>query len=135
MNRENMLERVATARVARLATVSADGRPHLVPIVYTLAGERIYSVVDDKPKRTKDLNRLRNIRADRRVTLLVDHYADDWSLLWWVRIQGRAEVLASGDDWKQAIDALSAKYPQYRKMRPTGSVIVIDIEAISGWSS
>lgn len=129
-----MLGRVAAARVARLATAAADGRPHLVPLVYALAGDRIYSVVDEKPKRTKDLQRLRNIRADPRVALLVDHYADDWSLLWWIRIDGRAEVLASGDDWKQAIDVLSAKYPQYRAVRPTGSVIAIDIDAISGWS-
>lgn len=129
-----MLGKVAAARVARLATVAADGRPHLVPIVHALVGERIYSIVDHKPKRSTDLQRLQNIRTDGRVTLLVDHYEDDWSQLWWVRVDGSAEILASGGDRSHAIEALSAKYPQYRTLRPTGPVIAIDIDRISGWS-
>ena len=86
--------RFAAARVARLATADLEGRPHLVPIVFALAGETLYSVVDAKPKRTTELRRLRNVRSNPSVSLLVDHYDDaDWSALWWVRADGSARVL------------------------------------------
>lgn len=131
---------VRAARVGRLATVTADGRPHAVPCCFTLVGERVYSVVDGKPKSTTVLKRLDNVRANPVATLLVDHYDDDWSRLWWVRIDGTARVLGDGveDDSEEreaALDALAAKYRQYRDDRPVGPMLALDVERWSGWSS
>ena len=80
--------------MARLATIGTGGRPHLVPVTFALDGDRIYTVVDAKPKTTANLRRLRNIAADPRVTVLADHYEDDWDRLWWVRADGIAAILA-----------------------------------------
>jgi PPOX class probable F420-dependent enzyme len=127
-------ERFASARVARLATAGADGRPHLVPIVFALAGETIYSVVDGKPKRTTDLRRLRNARANPAASILVDHYDDDdWSALWWARADGRARVLDRGEpEAVAAIVLLAARYPQ---QRATGPVLALDVERWTQWSA
>ena len=84
-----MRERVRTARVARLATIDPDGRPHLVPIVFVLDGQSLYSAVDAKPKRSRKLRRVANARERSAVTVLVDHYEDDWGRLWWVSFRGR----------------------------------------------
>lgn len=78
-----MRERVAAARVGRLATLDAEGRPHLVPICFVLERETLYSAIDEKPKRSKRLKRLENIRRHPEVTVLVDHYEEDWTRLWW----------------------------------------------------
>ena len=94
-------QRLAQARVGRLATVTADGRPHVVPVCFALAGGRIYTAVDAKPKSTRALQRLDNVRATGRASLLVDHYEEDWSQLWWVRVDGPAEVI----DSSAALDA------------------------------
>jgi PPOX class probable F420-dependent enzyme len=115
-------ERVAAARVGRLATVTADGRPHAVPVAFAFRGADIVSAVDAKPKATRALKRMDNVRATGRASLLVDHYEDDWSRLWWVRVDGAAEVVESDE---AAIDALVAKYEQYRAARPAGPVIVL----------
>ena len=88
--------RVAAARVARLATIDPDGRPHVVPMCFALSGGVLYSAVDRKPKRSRDLRRLRNVRERGWATVLVDHYEEDWSALWWVRLRGRARVLEDG---------------------------------------
>ena len=128
-------QRLAEARVGRLATVDTQGRPHVVPITFALHGETIFFAVDHKPKRTTDLQRLRNIAANPAVSVLVDHYSDDWETLWWVRADGSARVLAAGDDADQALDLLAARYPQYRATRPSGPVVAIAIERISGWSA
>jgi PPOX class probable F420-dependent enzyme len=133
MNQEQMRERVESARVARLATVGAAGRPHLVPICFALQGEMLYSAVDEKPKRTKRLKRLENIRSRPQVTVIVDHYEEDWSLLWWVRLDGSATVLEDGPEWKHGLELLRAKYEQYRAEPPTGAVIAVRIEAWRGW--
>lgn len=136
MDHELLIGRLTAARVARLATVGTDGSPHVVPIVFAFDdGGRIYSAVDAKPKRSQNLRRLRNIRANEHVSLLVDHYDDDWSRLWWIRADGAATVVTSGPRWIAAIDALSAKYPQYRTARPDGPVIEIVVEGLSGWSA
>lgn len=128
--------RFTDARVARLATVSADGAPHLVPVVFVVCGDTLYTAVDDKPKTTRRLVRLANIAATGRVSLLVDHYDDDWSRLWWVRVDGRAEVLsADADEARTAIDALAAKYRQYRSMRPAGPVIAVRGLRYREWSA
>ncbi len=126
---------VARARVGRLGTVTADGRPHLVPCCFAVVGDTIVSVVDGKPKSTGQLRRLDNIRAQPAASLLVDFYSDSWSQLWWVRIDGRARVLESGDEYETGVDTLVEKYPQYRADRPTGALVVIDIDRVTGWRS
>jgi PPOX class probable F420-dependent enzyme len=122
-------ERLAQARVARLATVSAAGHPHLVPVCFALAEGRIVTAVDAKPKSTRALRRLENVRATGRASLLADHYEEDWSRLWWVRVDGAAAVI----DSEAAIDALAAKYEQYRAARPAGPVIAIEPERWRSW--
>jgi amidase len=112
------------ARVARLATVDREGRPHVVPICFVVDGTTLYTAVDEKPKRTRRLRRLDNIAANPRVEVLIDHYEDDWSKLWWVRLRGRARIVED----PRAVDLLAAKYPQYRERPPGGPVIAIEIE-------
>src|SRR5205807_10199664 len=90
MNDEDMHQRVSAARVARLATVNADGAPHLVPFCFALDGDVLYSAVDAKPKKTQRLQRLQNAAREPRVSVLVDHYEEDWARLWWVRLDGQA---------------------------------------------
>ncbi|HKF75790.1 MAG TPA: TIGR03668 family PPOX class F420-dependent oxidoreductase [Candidatus Dormibacteraeota bacterium] len=130
-----MRRRVTDARVARLATVRPGGGPHLVPFCYVLDGDTVYSAVDRKPKRTLDLRRLVNAAAEPRVSVLVDHYEDDWSRLWWVRLDGRARRLSPGPEAGRALDALAAKYPQYRAARPPGPVLRIDVERWTAWAA
>lgn len=150
--------RFAAARVARLATVSAAGVPHLVPITFALLDDQIVFVVDDKPKRTTRLRRLDNIAAQPAVCVLVDVYDDDWSRLWWVRADGRATVHDAGEggahpdpgraigsgtaidtgaaiDTDRAIDALAARYPAYRQRRPPGPVVAIAVTRWTGWAA
>jgi PPOX class probable F420-dependent enzyme len=127
--------RVAASQVARLATVRPDGRPHLVPIVYALDGDTLYSAVDAKPKRSRALQRLENVRAHPEVAVLVDHYEDNWDELWWVRLDGAARVLEEGAEADRAIELLCAKYPQYRDAPPRPPVLAIDVVRWSGWTS
>ena len=131
-----MRGRVATARVARLATVTDDARPHLVACCFALTadGAVIYSAVDAKPKSTTALRRLANLRTNPAAALLVDHYDDeDWSALWWVRVDGDGRVLESGDERERALDLLVSKYQQYSEQRPPGPVIAIDVRSWRGW--
>ena len=130
-----MRERLAAAPLAHLATVGAEGKPHLVPITFAVDGDAIYFAVDAKPKRTTNLRRLRNIAANPSVAVLVDHYDDDWRRLWWVRVDGRALVLAAGPEAERAIDLLAERYVQYRTARPLGPVVAITIDSITGWSA
>ncbi len=128
--------RVTEARVARLATADGSGEPHLVPIVFALDGEAIHTCVDDKPKTTRQLRRLADIAANPRVSVLVDHYSDDWSQLWWVRVDGIATVHdADTDAGAAGLDALARKYVQYRSKRPPGPVITIDRLRWRSWSA
>jgi PPOX class probable F420-dependent enzyme len=122
-------QRLATARVGRLATVTADGRPHVVPVCFALDAGRIYTAVDAKPKTTQALRRLENVRASGRASLLVDHYEEDWSRLWWVRVDGAAEVLEPG----VGLEVLAAKYEQYRAAPPAGPVIAISPDRWRSW--
>ena len=130
-----MRERVAAARVGRLATVTAAGRPHAVPCCFAIEGETAYTAVDDvKAKSTLQLRRLDNIRHHPEVTLLVDHYEEDWSALWWIRLDGRAHVAPAGSaEHTTAAALLAEKYEQYASRPPPGAVIVVDIEAWRAW--
>ena len=125
--------RLTTARVARLATTDADGRPHLVPIVFAIDGDTLYSAVDRKPKRSRRLRRIENARARPDVTVLVDHYEDDWSRLWWIRLRGSARVLDDGSEREHALALLRDKYPQYVVEPPEGPVLAIDVTERREW--
>lgn len=129
-------ERLAAARIARLATAGDDRRPHLIPVTFAVAGDRVCIAVDHKPKTTVHLRRLRNIRENPRVSLLADHYDEDWTRLWWVRADGQARVIDPGGaaEYDCLVDALVSKYDQYRRVRPGGPVIVITAERVTGWS-
>jgi PPOX class probable F420-dependent enzyme len=132
MSSDRARERFCAGRVARLATADGRGRPHLVPIVFAVDGAAIYSAVDAKPKTSTALRRLANIAANPQVSLLVDHYDDDWTRLWWARADGTARVLL---DCAAAVDLLAERYPQYREMPPPGPLIAIDVARWSGWSA
>ena len=130
-----MDDRVITARVARLATIDPDGRPHLVPIVFAVDGDTLYSAVDRKPKRSQTLRRIENARVRPDVTILVDHYSADWSALWWIRLRGRARVLDDGEERERALALLQEKYPQYRDEPPDGPVLAVDVNEVRDWSA
>ena len=130
-----MRQRIYSARVARLATADAHGTPHVVPITFALDGDTIYFAVDAKPKRTTDLKRLRNIAANPAVAVLVDHYEEDWSRLWWVRVDGTARVVEDRAGVDRAIGLLVERYDQYRKAPPSGPVVAISIGRMTGWSA
>lgn len=128
-------ERLSEARVARLATVAANGRPHLVPVVFAFENDTVFFAVDAKPKRTTRLRRLRNIAANPAVSLLADHYEEDWTRLWWVRVDGLARVVEDAEQARRAIDLLVTRYPQYRQARPPGPVVAIAVQSITGWAA
>ncbi len=126
--------RFAAARVARLATADAGGRPHLVPIAFAVAEDTIYSAVDAKPKRTRALRRLANVRENPAVSLLVDHWdEDDWTALWWARADGRGRVLDPEDpEARRAVALLRERYPG---QRDAGEVLAVEVERWSGWAA
>ncbi|HTP15760.1 MAG TPA: TIGR03668 family PPOX class F420-dependent oxidoreductase [Streptosporangiaceae bacterium] len=132
---EDARRRLREARVARLATVASSGRPHIVPVTFAVAREHIYSAVDAKPKRTGDLQRLRNIRANPMVAVLADHYDDDWAALWWVRADGSAVIVTDPGELAGPIALLARRYPQYRQARPSGPVISVRVERWTGWAA
>jgi PPOX class probable F420-dependent enzyme len=123
------------ARVARLATVDANGRPHVVPICFAIEGDTLYTAVDEKPKRTRHLKRLANIEANPHVEVLIDDYDEDWSRLWWARADGRAAILDAPDDIAGPIRLLAERYPQYRGSPPAGPVICIVVDHWAGWAA
>ncbi len=131
-------DRFAAATVARLATVGPAGRPHLVPVTFALLGAAtIVTAVDHKPKRSVALRRLANIAGNPSVSLLVDHYEDDWDELWWARADGCARIVSAGAEPElraQAVTALGGRYHQYIERPPTGDLIVIEVDRFSGWS-
>ena len=110
------LEFLKKGRVARLGTADREGRPLVVPICYVFDGQRLYSAIDAKPKRTRRLKRLADIAQNPNVSLLVDHYEEDWRTLRYVIVKGQAEVLVGRSEYLAAIDDLAAKYPQYKKL-------------------
>lgn len=136
LDEQEALRRFRAARVARLATVSAAGQPHLVPVTFAVDPEApvVAIAVDHKPKTTTNLRRLRNIAAQDRVSVLADEYDEDWTRLWWVRLDGAARILTEAADRAAPIAWLTAKYPQYQGNTPRGPVIRIDAETVTGWS-
>jgi PPOX class probable F420-dependent enzyme len=126
--------RFAAQRVARLATAGPGGQPHVVPVTFAVTGDRVSIAVDHKPKTTTNLRRLRNIAENPRVALLADHYEDDWTELWWVRVDGQASIVTDDAVMQPYLDLLAERYPQYRRARPAGPVIVIEAERWTGWS-
>lgn len=125
---------MSRARVGRLATVRSDGTPHLVPICFAVVGDTVVSAVDEKPKTTRRLQRLANVEANPAVTLLVDHYDEEWSEVWWARVDGRARVVEDGPELNAAVAALRAKYEQYERVGIAGAAVVIDSDRWSGWA-
>ena len=126
-------QRVDAARVGHLATTRPDGRPHVVPCCFVLVGNTVYSAVDAKPKSTLALQRLRNLAAHPAASLVVDHYDDDWTKLWWVRLDGAARVLETGAERDEALAALAGKYPQYVDAPPPGAVVAVDVAEWRAW--
>ena len=126
-------QRVHDARVGRLATADRLGRPHVVPFCFAVMDDVIVTAVDQKPKTTTALRRLANVADNAAVSIIVDEYREDWSELWWVRIDGGAHVIDSGPRYEDALDVLAEKYPQYRADRPRGPVIVIEPAAVRSW--
>jgi PPOX class probable F420-dependent enzyme len=133
MDEHEARHRFSAARVGHLATVTPHGAPHLVPVVFALVGDLAYTAVDDKPKTTLALQRLANIEATGKASLLVDEYREDWSALWWVRADGSAQVLA--EPAPVPLEALARKYPQYRGHPPTGPVIAIRLRLWRWWEA
>ena len=126
---------VSEARVARIATVRPNGAPHVVPIVFAVEEDVLYSSVDEKPKSSRRLQRITNMRKDPRVSVLVDEYDEDWNQIWWVRLDGRAEIIEDGPGRDRGLELLAEKYPQYREeMPPQGEVVAVRIESWRGWS-
>lgn len=122
--------------MVRLATADAHGRPHLVVVTFALAGDRLFTAVDQKPKTTRDLRRLRNIRENPQVAVLADHYEDDdWARLWWVRGDGTARVLDDPGEQEPALGLLGDRYAQYRADPPGGPVIEVVITRWTGWAA
>lgn len=127
---------IAAARVGRLATADLDGQPLVVPICYAWDGEALVSAVDAKPKRAGELARVRNIRRNPKVSVVIDTYDEDWRRLRWVIIQGLAEILTAGRDFAAGVDLLLARYPQYRGIglsRDSGTMIKVRPGKVLQW--
>lgn len=123
----------AQAPVAMLATAGADAVPHLVPIVFAVHNDVVYTAVDAKRKSTQRLRRLANIEANPNVSLLVDHYEEDWSQLWWVRADGHAEIHHSGEEMANGYFLLRRKYIQYQRIALDGPVVTVHVHRWSSW--
>ena len=126
---------ISRARVGRLATVTASGAAHVVPLCFALVGEVVYSAVDHKPKRSANLRRIANMLATGSASLLVDHFEEDWSALWWVRLDGTGRLVEDETEVAGAVAALVDKYEQYRQSPPDGPILAIDVHRWVGWSA
>ena len=135
MNEGEARARFGAARVACLASVRPDGAPHVVPVVFTLEGDTVWLVVDEKPKRHRRLQRLVNVGVEPRVSLLVDSYDEDWNRLWWVRADGRARIVGEGHELEHAVSLLLDRYPQERGQPPRGPALAVEVERWRHWSA
>ena len=134
MNQDEALARLADARSGHLATVRPDGSPHVVVITFAIVGDDVVTAVDEKPKTTRQLQRLVNVEANPAVSFLIDHYDENWAELWWVRVDGRATVHHDDDARDRAVEALTAKYPDYRARPPQGPVMSVSIDRVTSWA-
>ena len=136
MDEDEARRRFAAARVGRLATVTAQGAPHVVPVVFALVDDVAYTAVDSKPKTTLRLQRLANIVATGQASVLVDEYREAWSDLWWVRVDGSARILdVDGTEAGLAVEALTRKYQQYVRQPPEGPVIAVRLTRWRSWDA
>jgi PPOX class probable F420-dependent enzyme len=131
---------LSRARVAHLATADAGGQPHVVPITFAVLDGRLYSALDAKPKRVagRQLRRVRNIRENPRVSVVVDHYSEDWSRLGYVLLVGTARLLESGAEADAARAALRARYPPYAanpRHLANALLIVVEPARVVRWGS
>jgi len=123
------------ARVARLATVDPSGAPHIVPVCFVVdASSVLWTPIDGKPKRTRALQRIENLRRDPRATVIVDHYEEDWRALRWVAVHARGE-LVSGENASGALSLLRAKYPQYQEVEIGPEAIQLTANRVAWWSA
>lgn len=138
MRDDDAIARLEAARVGRLATVTPEGRPHVVPFVFALVRDgdelRIYWAVDRKPKRSERLRRLENLERNPAAEVLVDGYDEDWTRLWWVRAHGTGRIVADAVERASALAALSEKYQRYETEPPAGPVVAIDVARLSSWT-
>lgn len=125
----------ADSPVAVLATVASDGAPHVVPVVFAVHADVVYTAIDAKRKSTRRLRRLANIEGNPQVSLLVEHYDDDWAQLWWVRADGVAEIHHRGDEMAEGYALLRRKYPQYQRIALDGPVVTVDVRKWSSWQA
>jgi PPOX class probable F420-dependent enzyme len=135
MDEADVWDRLKAARVGHLATSGPDGTPHVVPFVFAVEGRTIYWIVDAKPKRSRELKRVANIRANPDVEVVVDNYQENWRELWWVRAKGVARILEPGKEWERGIRLLTEKYRQYESNAPPGPVVAIDVVKVVGWEA
>ena len=125
----------AESPVAMLATSGPDGAPHIVPVVFAVHDDVVYTAVDAKRKSTQRLRRLANIEANPQVSILVDHYEDDWEALWWARADGLAAIHYSGDEMAAGYSLLRRKYLQYQRIALDGPVVTVDVQRWSSWQA
>lgn len=135
MDRAEALDRLNGARVGRFASVVPDGRPHVVPVTFAVTDGTVVHMIDHKPKTTTSLQRLTNVETTPEACLLVDAYDEDWSALWWVRVDGAVSVERGGSRWEGARAALAAKYHQYRDAPPAGPAIFLSMDRVTHWAS
>jgi PPOX class probable F420-dependent enzyme len=133
VDRREAKRRLEEARVGRLATADAGGLPHVVPFVFVLDGSTLYWAVDEKPKRSREIKRLSNIRANPNVEVVVDRYGERWDQLWWVRAAGPAQIVEGEAEEQRAMALLAAKYRQYRRQPPRGPVVAIQVARLTWW--
>jgi PPOX class probable F420-dependent enzyme len=135
IDQDEMRRRVAEARVARVGTLDEDGRVHLVPVVFAVDGDTLYSTSDAGPRPVK---RVRNLERDPRVTVLVDVYDEDWPTVWWVRVRGTGRTVETESERDRAWRLLREKYPQYERTPPSVEgarpMMAVDVEDWSGWA-
>lgn len=135
LNESTMRERVQKEAVGFLATVHEGLQPHLVPVVFAAERDTIWIAIDQKPKDSYNVKRVRNVLANPNVSFLVQHYEADWQRLWWVRLDGTARIVDEEHERRPVVERLQEKYPQHRVQPPPGPVIEITVTVWKGWAA
>jgi PPOX class probable F420-dependent enzyme len=134
----NVRTLIRSARVAHLATADSAGQPLVIPICFVFDGKEFFSPIDEKPKRTSPhkLKRLKNIKENSQVSLVIDRWDEDWRKLAYILVSGKARIILSGQRHRKAVSLLRRKYRQYRSMaleeRP---MIVISPRDVKVWGN